>query len=64
MKHNGFSMIPKAYDEVFNGNSRHPQDPKRSHVEITNENNVHHFVRYQGNCLLLIHSTNPDSQPS
>jgi hypothetical protein len=30
-----------------------------SHFEITNEDNAHHFIRYQGYCSLWIHSTRP-----
>jgi len=32
------------------------------HVEITNEDNDHHFCRYQGYCSLWIHSTRPVNQ--
>jgi len=34
------------------------------HVEITNKEISHHFVRYQGYCSLRIHSTRSNSQPS
>jgi hypothetical protein len=34
-----------------------------SHVEITNEDTAHHFLRYQGYCSLWIHFTRPNSQP-
>jgi len=33
-------------------------------VNITNEDNAHHYLQYQGYCSLLIHSTRPNSQPS
>jgi hypothetical protein len=36
----------------------------RSHVEITNEENSHHFLRCQGYCSLRSHFTRPNSQPS
>jgi hypothetical protein len=29
MKHGAFNMIPKAKDEVSNGNRRHPDDPRK-----------------------------------
>jgi hypothetical protein len=41
-----------------------PMTQKSSHVEITNEDNAHHFLGYEGYCSLWIHSTRPNSQPS
>jgi hypothetical protein len=29
VKHSAFNMIPEANDEVCDGNSRHPHDPKK-----------------------------------
>jgi hypothetical protein len=29
MKHNAFNMSLKANEKVFNGNSQHPQDPRK-----------------------------------
>jgi hypothetical protein len=40
MKHGAFSVISKAADI--------PTTQESSHIEITNEDNVHHFLRYQG----------------
>jgi len=37
---------------------------KTLHVEITNEDNSHHFSCYQGYCWLWIHSTRPNSLQS
>jgi hypothetical protein len=34
------------------------------HVKITNRDNAHHFLQYQGFCSLWIHYTRPVSQPS
>jgi hypothetical protein len=34
------------------------------HVEITNEDNAHHFLWYQGYCSLWIHSTRPNKSVS
>jgi hypothetical protein len=34
------------------------------HVEITSEDNAHHFLQYQGHCSLWIQSTRPNSQSS
>jgi hypothetical protein len=47
-----FNMISKAKDKICNGNSGHTNDPKSWHIEITNEDNCHHFFRYQGYCSL------------
>jgi len=33
-----------------------------SHVKITNKDNTHHFLQYQGYCSLWIHSTRSNSQ--
>jgi hypothetical protein len=44
-------MIPKANDEVCIADI--PTTHGSSHVEITNEDNDHHFLRYQGYSLLL-----------
>jgi hypothetical protein len=41
----------------------HKQFKENSYVEMTNEDNVHHVLRYQGYyCLLLIHSIRLNSQ--
>jgi hypothetical protein len=32
MKHGVLNMIPKANDEVCNGNSQHPHNPKKAHM--------------------------------
>jgi hypothetical protein len=41
--------------------------PKRfkedGHVEITNEDNAHNFLRYQRYCSLWIHSRRPNNKP-
>jgi hypothetical protein len=39
-----------------------PTTQENSHVEITNENNAHHFLRCQGYCSFWIHSTRPPKQ--
>jgi hypothetical protein len=39
-----------------------PMTQESLHVEITNEDNAHHFLSYQGYCSLCIHFTRPDSQ--
>jgi hypothetical protein len=41
-----------------------PTTHASSHVEITNEDYVHHFLRYQGYYSIWIHSTRLNSQPS
>jgi len=40
----------------------HKWSKERLHVEITNKDNMHHFLRYQGYCSLWLHSTRPNSQ--
>jgi len=35
-----------------------------SHVEIINEENAHHFLRYQEYCSRCIHSTRPTNRPT
>jgi len=42
----------------------HKRSKASSHEEITNEENVRHFLRYQGYCSRWIHSTRPSSQPN
>jgi hypothetical protein len=65
MKHGAFNTIPRANNKVCTANSQHTHDPsKLSHVGITNEESVHHFLRYQENYSLCIHSTRLNSQPS
>jgi hypothetical protein len=41
-----------------------PMTQESSHVEITDEGKPYHFLRYQGYCLILIHSTRPTNQPT
>jgi hypothetical protein len=41
-----------------------PTTQESSYIEITNEENANHFLRYQGSCLLQIISTRPNSQLS
>jgi len=41
-----------------------PTTQESSHVEITHEDNAHHFLWDQGYCTLLNHFTRPYSQPS
>jgi len=49
MKHDAFNMIPtKSAMETADI----PMTQESSHVEITNEDNAHHFLRYQGYCSL------------
>jgi len=38
-----------------------PMTQDSLHVEITDENNAHHFLRYQGYWSLWIHPTRPNS---
>jgi hypothetical protein len=53
MKYGAFDMVPKANDKSCNANSRHPHDTKKlANVEITNEENAHHFLQYQGHLSL------------
>jgi hypothetical protein len=54
MEHGAFSMIPEACDV--------PTTQENSHVEIANEDNAHHFLRYEGYCSLWIHYIRPNSQ--
>jgi hypothetical protein len=48
MKHDDFSMIPKANVEVCDGNSQHPQTQESLHVKIMNEDNAHCFFDIKG----------------
>jgi hypothetical protein len=41
-----------------------PISQESLHVEITDEDNTHHFLRCQGYCSLWAHSTRPNSQPN
>jgi hypothetical protein len=43
LKYGAFNMILKA-----NGKGDFPMTPENFHVEITNEENAHHFLRYKG----------------
>jgi hypothetical protein len=52
-KHGALNMIPKANNEVCIGNLETadiPMTQQSSHVEITNEDNAHHVLPYQGYC--------------
>jgi len=42
VKHGTFNMIPKANDNICNGNTT----KESSHVQITNEDNAYHFLLY------------------
>jgi len=52
MKHGAFNVIPKANDKFATGKSDIHTTQESSHVEITNEDNAHHFLGYQEYCSL------------
>jgi hypothetical protein len=53
MKHGAFSMISKAHRKEFAMETADiPMAQECSQVEMTNEENAHHFLRYQGYCSL------------
>jgi len=53
MKHVAFNMIPKVNNKVCKGNSWHSHDPRKFACWNPNEDDAHHFLRYQGYCSLL-----------
>jgi len=53
MKHSAFSIISKVNSMMFARKTDDiPTTQENSHVEITNEDNAHHFLRYKGYCSL------------
>jgi hypothetical protein len=53
MKHCAVNMIPKAKRLKFAiGTAGIPTTQGSSHLETTNEENAHQFLRYKGHCLI------------
>jgi hypothetical protein len=59
MKHGAFNMIPKLNNKVCLETVHIPTIQENYHVEITNEDNVHHLLPFQGQCSILILFTRP-----
>jgi hypothetical protein len=61
------AMLSEAYKRGTMDKSNvfqwHKRFRESAHVEITSEDNAHHFLRYQVYCSPLIHSKKPHSQP-
>jgi hypothetical protein len=52
IKLGAFNMIPKAEDKFVIEAADIPTTHESSHIEITKEDNAHHFLRYHGYCSL------------